>query len=316
MLSPLAKIIVNYARNRMIRENSDRLKLQKLPEGIKEVTDLNYAGDDDIYHELDIYYPPDVDETTPTLIEIHGGAFIYGDKELNKVYAYHLAKLGFVVVNLSYRLAPEVQLIGQLQDISKAFAWVKVHGKKYNLNLKNVFLTGDSAGAYLALLSTAINNSKEIANAFDTKPANLDLKAIGLVSCVYDVTKSITAKALRSVLFPKNIRDLPYKDYLEPEKLFQKTTFPPIWIATSDEDFMKHDSLTFYNFLKKRGHIYKFVHARKRPNIKLGHVFCVSYPEYAESEKVNSDMAEFLSAHRKDNKNKEKSLEDDKEREI
>lgn len=55
---------------------------------------------------LDVYRPKSVEGALPVIVDIHGGGWYYGDKELNKYYCMSLVKYGFAVVNVSYRLAP------------------------------------------------------------------------------------------------------------------------------------------------------------------------------------------------------------------
>lgn len=60
-------------------------------------------------HLLDAYIPRDAivrgGNTLPVYIDIHGGGFTYGYKELNRNFNTHLADLGFGVFSLNYRPA-------------------------------------------------------------------------------------------------------------------------------------------------------------------------------------------------------------------
>lgn len=63
-----------------------------LPDGIEARIDIPYIEDGHRGHLLDVYYPKDAGQKLPVIIDIHGGGFLYGDKDLNKLYGYHLAK--------------------------------------------------------------------------------------------------------------------------------------------------------------------------------------------------------------------------------
>lgn len=72
-----------------------------------------------------------------------------------------LAKHGFAFVNISYRLPPDVVFPGSLDDVDQAIHWTCDHAKKYDLDLKNAFLIGDSAGGqmvsqYLTILTNDV----------------------------------------------------------------------------------------------------------------------------------------------------------------
>ena len=98
-------------------------------------------------------------KVTPVYVDIHGGGFCYGYKELNRNFNTHLAAQGFAVVSLNYRPAPQTDLKGQLADVQAALRWLKAHLADYPVDPNAVFITGDSAGGALALLTLAIENS-------------------------------------------------------------------------------------------------------------------------------------------------------------
>lgn len=125
------------------------------PEGIDVIADIQYADDGSRAHRLDLYLPHDSvvrgGRTTPVYIDIHGGGFVYGYKDLNRNFCTNLAAQGFAVFSISYRPAPETDFLGQLDDVSAAFRWIGTHRGNYPIDQNQVFLTGDSAGGTLAL---------------------------------------------------------------------------------------------------------------------------------------------------------------------
>mgnify|MGYP000127633326 FL=1 len=77
------------------------------PEGIDVIADIQYVDDGTRAHRLDLYLPHDSvvrgSKTTPVYIDIHGGGFVYGYKDLNRNFCTNLAKQGFAVFSISYR---------------------------------------------------------------------------------------------------------------------------------------------------------------------------------------------------------------------
>lgn len=85
------------------------------PEDIDVIADLAYLPDGGYDtaagacrgHLLDLYLPHDAvlrgGHTLPVYIDIHGGGFTYGYKELNRNFNVHLAEQGFAVFSLNYR---------------------------------------------------------------------------------------------------------------------------------------------------------------------------------------------------------------------
>ena len=77
------------------------------PEDIVRFDDICY-GEDINWQKLDVYRPKSaVGQVLPVSVSIHGGGWVYGDKERYQYYCMSLAQHGFAVVNYTYRLAPE-----------------------------------------------------------------------------------------------------------------------------------------------------------------------------------------------------------------
>lgn len=74
------------------------------PEDVRRFDNIRYGEHD--RHLLDVYRPKDADGKLP-IVSIHGGGWVYGDKELMQFYCMSLAEHGFAMVNFSYRIAPE-----------------------------------------------------------------------------------------------------------------------------------------------------------------------------------------------------------------
>ena len=78
------------------------------PDDIMRFDDISYGpyGKDNL---LDIYVLKDTKTVRPTIVNIHGGGWVYGCKEIYQFYCMRLAERGFTVVNINYRLAPETR---------------------------------------------------------------------------------------------------------------------------------------------------------------------------------------------------------------
>jgi acetyl esterase/lipase len=126
------------------------------------LTNVSYGEDD--RQVFDIYLPANRSaKSTKTLVLIHGGAWIEGDKSdmlaLMKVLQDKLPD--YAIVNMNYRLATidNPALPMQINDISTIINTLKVK----NYGISNEFgLIGASAGGHLALLYTYALKNKEI----------------------------------------------------------------------------------------------------------------------------------------------------------
>ena len=123
----------------------------KTPDDIKRFDDIAY-GPVPKWNTLDVYRPKQEDGMLPVIVIVHGGGWVYGDKELYQFYGMNLAQRGFAVVNYSYRLAPEHKFPAPVEDLNAVIGWMYRNADTYGLDMKHVFLAGDSAGGHLAAL--------------------------------------------------------------------------------------------------------------------------------------------------------------------
>ena len=135
------------------------------PTNVEAVENVSY-GSCDKWHLLDLYRPKDAEGKLSVLLNIHGGAWVYGDKKVYAPYCMYLATQGFAVVNASYRLAPKHTFPAPLEDVGAMVEWVVDHAEEYGLDVSNLFFVGDSAGAHLATAYTAIQLNEAYANSF------------------------------------------------------------------------------------------------------------------------------------------------------
>jgi acetyl esterase/lipase len=105
-------------------------------------------------NRLDVYRPRDRRSGCPVLIEVHGGAWIIGNKEQQALpLIYHLASQGWVCVAINYRLSPRSTFPDHIVDVKRAIAWVKANIAEYGGDPGFVVITGGSAGGHLSSLA-------------------------------------------------------------------------------------------------------------------------------------------------------------------
>lgn len=96
---------------------------------------------------LDVYYPKNA-KGFATVIWFHGGGLSGGNKELPD----GLKDKGFAVISVNYRLSPKVKVEKCIEDAAAAVAWTFQNIEKYGGNKSLIFVSGHSAGGYLALM--------------------------------------------------------------------------------------------------------------------------------------------------------------------
>ena len=118
----------------------------EIAKDITYLEDVNYPDNKD---KLDLYSPAG-DGPHPVMIFIHGGGLLQGSKDSYEFVGRYFAENGFVAVVPNYRLSPDVKHPGHIEDIAASFVWVHRNIAKHRGDPSNVFVTGHSAGAYLA----------------------------------------------------------------------------------------------------------------------------------------------------------------------
>jgi len=101
---------------------------------------------------LDIFRPADsAPGTRAALIEIHGGAWSAGDKSEFSEIGEELARRGYVVFSINYRLVTDTsnRWPAQIEDARRAVQWVRAHAVDYNIDPQRVGAMGGSAGGHI-----------------------------------------------------------------------------------------------------------------------------------------------------------------------
>lgn len=125
---------------------------QTTPEPQPAAVDVVYGNADRWLQRLDIYLPDDAGAPTPTVLLIHGGGFRVGDKDEMTPIARYFAASGFAVVNINYRLTPNVVFPAPVADSACALGWLHANAEEYGFDTGRVVAVGESAGGYLAAM--------------------------------------------------------------------------------------------------------------------------------------------------------------------
>jgi len=96
---------------------------------------------------LDLYYPENT-KGYSTVVWIHGGGLTEG----SRFFPTKLKNQGFAVAAIDYRLSPGAKSPAYVEDAAAAVAWVFKNIEKFGGSPDRIFVTGHSAGGYLALM--------------------------------------------------------------------------------------------------------------------------------------------------------------------
>src|SRR3954469_20427644 len=115
--------------------------------------DLAYGADP--RQKLDLYVPDRLTGPAPVLLFFYGGSWQSGSKALYRALGQAFFSKGIITAVADYRLYPQVRYPGFVEDGAGAFAWLHQHAAAFGGDRDRLFLTGHSAGAYIAVMLAA-----------------------------------------------------------------------------------------------------------------------------------------------------------------
>jgi acetyl esterase len=116
--------------------------------GVEVETDLLY-GPHEQWHQLDIYRPAHRPRPWPVVFYVHGGAFHLLSKDTHWLMGLVFARFGYLVINISYRLAPKHPFPAAIEDTCLAFRWTAERLRELGGDPTRVAVAGESAGGNL-----------------------------------------------------------------------------------------------------------------------------------------------------------------------
>lgn len=149
--------------NTTVSNGRDRVDYLTPTFEVKLKSDIVYASkrnETDVEEalKLDLYEPVgDDNEQRPIFMFIHGGGYTGGDKYDAAEFSSELAKRGYVVVSVNYRLKKDPflnfssTLSDAYEDISDVIEWIKDNAEIYGMDASQIVIGGDSAGGHLSI---------------------------------------------------------------------------------------------------------------------------------------------------------------------
>ena len=246
--------------------DAKRMADEEFPEGVVCYSDIPYKGDNQPAHLLDYYISETSVQGLEAYLLIHGGAFVYGYKELDKNFGMRLALASDTpVISINYSLLPEGSLETILDDIDAAIRF-----SEEQFGVRRFHFVGDSAGGYLAMLSTLRHSSKAVSASLicgcyraqrGTFPGVYFERENGLPDYYFDLTTCAS-----------NLKD------------------KQVAIITGEKDFLREENILLASLLGDGCEFYDAPDAEGREMI---HVFPIGHPDWPEGQKAIEIIASF-----------------------
>ncbi|MDQ3278963.1 MAG: alpha/beta hydrolase [Bacteroidota bacterium] len=106
----------------------------------------------DAVHALSLdFYAAQLPGMRPCVVVIHGGSWAAGDSRQLPELNWELARAGYHVASINYRLAPVHRYPAPLQDVQAALRYLQQKAAELSLDKNRFVLLGRSAGGQIAL---------------------------------------------------------------------------------------------------------------------------------------------------------------------
>lgn len=138
-------------------------KLPELECG-QQFKDVDYAGDGQVYHTLDIYLPKEYKASYPVFIHIYGSAWFSNNSKgmanLDSI-GQAMVDAGYAVVAPNHRSSADAKFPAQINDIKAVIRFVRAKAADYRFDTSFICISGFSSGGHLASLAGATNNVRQ-----------------------------------------------------------------------------------------------------------------------------------------------------------
>lgn len=140
------------------------LNAQDLPTAKWE--NINYAGNNEVHHMMDIYLPDQGSKIFPVVITVYGSAWLANDKKgskyIKKSLIQPLLNSGFAVVSINHRSSTDAIFPAQIHDVKAAIRFIRANTKQYQFDSSFIGITGSSSGGHLSAMAGTTSFNKEM----------------------------------------------------------------------------------------------------------------------------------------------------------
>jgi acetyl esterase len=163
---------------------------EHIPDDVTSFIDQPYReGDPDA--KLDVFVPDaavERGERLPTVVWMHGGAWVAGSREDWRPYFMVLASRGYTVVAIGYSLGPNQIYPTALHQVNDALGYVQDNAEQLHIDPDRIVMAGDSAGAQITSQYAAIVTNQNYAAEVGIEPslAPERLRGVILYCGIYD----------------------------------------------------------------------------------------------------------------------------------
>ncbi len=290
------KLIVKW----MGKADHKRRKTWPSIDAYRHRLDIDALGDQNFFHQFDVFYADESKRNGNVVIDIHGGAYIYGDRKNNFGFASVFLDRGFDVVLLDYEPNDGSRdCISQIQTLAAELAYLQSHAEELGLDSSRFHLTGDSAGGHFALFLAECAQNLEISSQISVHLNGISFSSIAAICPVYDFRRSVHTPLMNDkakvVMFGSIYQDEAKVALIDP-RVHRSALTQPLFVSTCRNDFLIEESRSIKEDWEKDGKPLEFVFVDNKSQ-KVGHVHNVTDIGLSDSIRVNEAIISFFQKH-------------------
>jgi acetyl esterase/lipase len=218
------------------------------PKGTEFLNNKSYGSDE--RNRIDIFLPEQRDTSTETVMLIHGGAWVAGDKagpELKEI-RNTLLESGYAVASMNYRYACG-EYHKQMEDVGLALEYLSSHAAEWNVNSERYALVGFSAGGHLSLLYSHAFNQNHLVKTVISNVGPTDLTNSLFRQYIANYSLTYTLEQLLGATFEEDSAL-----YAEASPLFHSSNCPTLFLYGGLDDLVpKEQGIAMFDTLIANG---------------------------------------------------------------
>ena len=290
------RFVIDILRLRLIYYNHLRKKRFKEYQYSAFKLDEPFIDDGNKNHQMDIFLAKESNRNNICIIDIHGGAYVFGGHRDNLPFAYKLYENGFDVIAVDYVANNGKRHTKQsIDDLYACIKHIFTHLKEYHLENDRFVITGDSAGGHFALLLAEAADDPEFAKQLGYDFTNIKFDVV-LVNCpVFDfvnIGNDMLSNSGKKRMFGLDALDNESRALISPKEHFASLK-TPLFVSTCKKDFLRSESMMLKEHLDQFKYPSRFVDINSDAKW-IDHVHNVLRPHLKESIQVNNEMMDFI----------------------
>ena len=264
----------------------------------QSLLDYEVVKDGAFEQKIDIYYAKkDSNRKNQVVIDIHGGAYLFGNRKHNFWYASFFLEKGYDVVLMDYRPNGHGRgCLDQVHDLAAELCYLNKHAEELGLNKDAFFLTGDSAGGHYSLLMAEASCDIVLQQQLGIDLGGIAFRGVAVCCPVYDFVRCVNTERLsnrgKKFMYGPKYKDEAYVKLLSPKEHLSSLKIP-LFLTSCHNDFIKEESLDLHKDALESGHDITYLFIENQDSA-VGHVHNVIDLNHPESKTVNEAIASFF----------------------